>query len=409
MSPVFSLDLVIGVLVGVTIGWLSLALLIQRLDPRRRARRDALLPRDSATLAQPGSRALAEQAAAIRAQKIRRFLEGPGNQVFREIPPGFGQAAEDGSLDALEIAAQRARLVSELESVPALLLARLTDAIEEACARYGDAVPTAMAEPRRRSPEDLFPWKLVVEAPEEWLRVRLDAVGLRDGTLEEWLPLEIATRPTRSVANYHACIESGAMNGRLGGWIHAGDEQLLMTCSHVLAPSCRSVVLRTRPWLRGTPDLGLVTPSPCFPESLRGPGRRSRPASQSTLERWGMSRESVVIAHPWLLRRRGRVIAIASTLFLGTQTIRFPHSQVVPQMTLRDFLCFWRPPWFAKPGDSGAWMYHPKSGEWGGMVTCGDNHENAFVFVALSSALLGFLSASPGLGLVGNDVRELGR
>lgn len=230
----------------------------------------------------------------------------------------------------------------------------------------------------------LFPWRVEVRTTDpDFIAHRFDALG-------EWLGIGVDVVGGEPVHALDRCHQPGGLYGTIGGVLRAGsgaDAQL--TCAHVLAPACGSLVWRS-PIKAGAgahisdhPDAALVASgSPCFTER-KGPKTPLVAASfeqlcamladGSLVERGARRRHAqghVVQAPGEGARVSSPELSVYPDGAGGVN--RFPAVVVVPRRR-RFGPLQWplipRP--FSIQGDSGSWVIDRHNRVWIGMVMSG--------------------------------------
>ena len=170
------------------------------------------------------------------------FLESPINYEVRERQRIFFENSD-------EIYGQMARLKWQLNSTEYLLIERLTDLViilirdnKELISDYPLIKLESIDKFERKKGN--FIWKAIIEA---------DNLGLYSELLfkyKEWIgiPIELRQKKYYTIKQNGHC-ENSTEEGAVGGHIIYNNVEYSMTCSHVLAPNCCSVLFRGNRYL----------------------------------------------------------------------------------------------------------------------------------------------------------------
>jgi hypothetical protein len=266
----------------------------------------------------------------------------------------------------LQRAAQTARLRWQLKFDELLLAERVLDALVVFQRLNFFPLPVVHIFPASSA----FPWKVVLETdfPEEfqnWLT-----------SLRDWLAIRVDVRPARQVRPLGHCVEPFGKEGVAGGmFIPAGGLRpypYRVTCSHVVAPNCAYVELRSNGEGDQAPDVALIREiSPCFNDEPLSNFSRSFPATGNQLEQFILAKARVTMKRGQN-QKIGYIASRVAGFPVGNRYYRFPHCTVLPYIP-RILLAipFGRRP-FSHPGDSGSWLFEEANGIWIGMLVAGD-------------------------------------
>lgn len=334
-------------------------------------------------------------AVATAAKRRRALQEHLATQVesalavraFRELPDrDFGEQPQflEGPVAAAEIA----RLRWQLQSTGLLLLERAADLLEATIARRSEILaPGSVAISLEPLPANTVrhgkpPWRVVVCAPETFkLREVFEGAA-------SFLGIGVYVVYLRTKASFRAfsrcAVGLGGLDGVVGGVVRSTtdhDRTYLVTCAHVIADGCGSLMYPPPPPSPTAPDAVLLRPTGCF----RHPDQQAQevlPAGDADTARLQLSRAPLVMCHPDRRRSRGWLkYPVAAVIGPTGQLIRFPHYSVQPFRYRIAFLR-WPPfrPHFAGPGDSGSWVVEESTKLWLGMVVGGhDDHSDTLV------------------------------
>jgi hypothetical protein len=368
------------------------------------ALRDLLNPRKR-NLIPYVSEPYAHGVARARAAAIRDWLDSRRGGAFFEPP--FGDRPADVRFGESPRGITEAALRWQLAGPQLLLLGRAGDATIAALAdrslesggfrqRVADLQPAVVVSPLpkllARLRPGLFPWRaeVLTTRPGEIQALArfFSAVGIGVDVVKAG-PL---------VANGE-CVARGGLAGTVAGAVGMNGGSAQVTCAHVLAPACRSVLWRSFSGAPGIdvtdqPDLALLKPRSCFQMPDAAPDIVECPSGEQLM---------ALIKAASLVRRVGASglsargtaanIAGAYATGLGGMT-RFPALGVAPRSTrLSRRLRFIRPPDFSQQGDSGSWVVEPERRLWLGVVCCA--HEQiGGSYAQVAPALFDYLEAA---------------
>lgn len=304
-----------------------------------------------------------------RAEERRRFITLYSDELRLEIieaPPGFN--VERRFLEHAEVAAQRARLNSQFDFDELLLAERVIDALIVFQRHYLDRTPLPAVHVFPDSSD--FGWKIVLETdfPEKYKEYLL--------SLHDWFAIRIDVAPAKQIKPFGRCAEPFDKEGVAGGMFLEHSPQntnrYRVTCSHVVAPACASVFLRSEGEGDQTPDVALIKEtSRCFNDEKLSKFSSCHPASGIELEVLTKAKSKVTMKRG-RKRRAGYIASRVRGFPVGDRYYRFPHCMIFPYMPrILLALPFWRKP-FSQGGDSGSWLFEEISGDWVGMLVAGD-------------------------------------
>jgi hypothetical protein len=341
----------------------------------------------------------AQRAAAERRQNLSLLLEqfqvslertsegGPRSLPveFVEVPPTFSaMESRESAIESLdERAGQMARLRWQVKADQFLLAERVVDTIL-ASRRYlqgsfssGLPLIRLTCFESQLASRGLFPWKVVIETSQP----EADSSAILQAS--EWLGIGVDFAQRRRIRPFGRCEVLGGLNGVVGGVLENGNEEYLMTCSHVLSLNCKSLVHHgTLAPRSNQPDAALIRRgNPCFKLSKKLIA--CLPADEDLLERIMLKKARIEKRHPDMRPRKGVIRSRVHSIPLNGNVLRFPHFEVLPwnSKLLRITRIFDSP--FSKEGDSGSWVFDVGSGNWLGMVIAGDDYFTTFVAEAL--------------------------
>jgi hypothetical protein len=306
------------------------------------------------------------------------FLESPRNYKVKERQRIFFENRD-------EMYGQMARLKWQLNSTEYLLIERLTDLViilirdnKESISEY----PLIKLEPidKFERKKGNFIWKAIIEA---------DNLGLYFDFLfkyKEWIgiPVELREKKYYTIKQNGHCSNS-IEEGTVGGHIVYNNVEYSMTCSHVLAPDCGSVLFRGnrnstsfnyQNHVYQAPDAALIDiNSPCFRITKSNKQFLSIATEQVYIT--AADNRVVLNKNPESYPKKNGYISNPGTLMpmvKGT-AYRFPHVSVrlIQKKYLFGLLKFPMNSHFSVGGNSGSWVIDTNTNIWYGMVIGSDD------------------------------------
>lgn len=323
------------------------------------------------------------------AAQLRESSSERGPQWRVEERPPEGSSTDRRSLDdsPFEQLGQLARLKWQMNSLPCLLLERLTDLVLADTYDQGDKSSSSpFAVKLQPLPigvhRNLFPWRAVICSHDE----RRIAEQVRK--YADWLGIGVDLEEPATVRFTGRCTaDYGGFAGLVGGLLE-GDDLYALTCHHVVTANCGS--------LAPLPTLGQVPPTistsvpdavllrsgtPCF----HVPSQDARPYALATnplIEHIMLKRLPVSQNHPEAsVRIAGVVKATVSTTTVGDKVVRGPLVEIIPDRKSYLFGLLKLPlgaKHFSSPGDSGGWVIDTGTRSWLGVVTAGDDRGSTY-------------------------------
>jgi hypothetical protein len=321
------------------------------------------------------------------------FLESPSNYEFRQGETRYFENRE-------EMNGQMSRLKWQLNSTEYLLLERLTDLViilfRDNYKRIFE-YPLIKLEPLEKyeRKKGNFIWKAIIEADDRYFYFDLLS------KYKDWLGIPIELREKK----YYRIKQNGhctnfAEEGTIGGHIVYDNKEYAMTCSHVLAPNCQSVLVRGnrhstmfhyQNQIYQAPDAALIdTNSPCFPIKKESKNFLSCATEQVYIT--AADSKVVLNKNPENDSKKNGYISNPGSLLpiVKGAAYRFPHISVRLVQKKYFFGLFKWPinPHFSKGGDSGSWVVDENTNIWYGMIIGSD--DLAVTYLIQSEPLLDF-------------------
>ncbi len=382
--------------------------------------RDELLGRD---IVNPADRLVeyvtsvtAERAASERLEAIRSFLRehnlditnedlGPLRAEFLEqqtfLPDiqraSFSDDEASGLWHALHLRWQVANpewLLAERVADVVTLFSRSSDSKSSESPWY--AVHLAPLPRKLQSKGSLFPWRVIVESSADNRLVEQLREALRSNSeLRNWIGIGVDWRfgaPPHQFAYGHCTAGQGGYFGTVGGSLRSlSDDDLGVTCAHVLSDGCASLrwpaPSTNGSYNRRRPDAAVIdTRGPCFaPQSFDNEVLRILPNAE--LKTMVLENEEVV-GHSQRGPRRGIVRDLVCLFKLSGVEYRGPHLSVIPKLSRAAVTLPLVRREFSQAGDSGSWVLDDREKTWIGIVIGGCESPFMQTYV-LTSCLLG--------------------
>jgi len=345
---------------------------------------------DRATLVLPGNPHLIDEAAEERRRRIAEFLrERAYHSTFLEMPPWLPSDGKpywtESELGDAERRAQQIRLVQG-SSRDQLLLGRLVDLLLLSSQGRLTSAPEIDLErvkyvriSRRR--------RGLRGSREPVAEIGTTATGPIGQLVEQfasWLAVRVEVHfESLTIETFGSCQAPGAGAGQIGGTIENAGDTYFMTCDHVIAEACHSVLTERRPTDDSVnhPDIAILRKMSCF-----GPVESERtvvPQPSDALH--PMLENRTLVRFASAPKRTGHATKHCELFQADGRTYRLPCVEVETAAVNRPILrMFGIGQMFARPGDSGSWIVQCSAPSiLVGMLAAGDpTHRTSYVIHA---------------------------